>query len=133
MSDIVEDLRKVASMGLLQPEWARRTLYWKASDEIERLIAIITAKDAEIAALRADVEEQIRLRDHFGSRLVSLEDEKNAYIDHVGDALGQSDDESLWDAAQRVLSDRDRCRVIVDRLIERKKAIDERMAEEREQ
>lgn len=64
-----------------------------------------------IARLRAENEE-------LRARLVALEDEKNAYIDYVGNGLGQGDDESLWDAAQRVLSDRDRYRVIVDRLLE---------------
>jgi seryl-tRNA synthetase len=49
-------------------------------------------------------------RDSLQQRLVALEDEKNAYIDYVGDALGQDDNESLWDAAQRVLSERDRLR-----------------------
>ena len=52
---------------------------------------------AELAAARA--------------RLAALEDEKNTYIDYVGDALGQDHDgESLWDAAQRVLSERDKLR-----------------------
>jgi len=63
-------------------------------------------------ALRADVE---RLR----ANIRAIEDEKNSYIDYVGDALGQDhDDESLWDAAQRVLSDRDRVRVERDELSE---------------
>lgn len=50
------------------------------------------------------------------ARLVALEDEKNAYIEYVGDALGQDHDgESLWDAAQRVLSERDRLRAAIER------------------
>ena len=49
--------------------------------------------------------------DQLKSNLVALEDEKNSYIDYVGDALGQDHDgETLWDAAQRVLSERDRLR-----------------------
>lgn len=67
--------------------------------------------DQEIERLCAENED-------LRARLVALEDEKNAYIDYVGDALGQGEDESLWDAAQRVLSDRDRCRVIVERLLD---------------
>jgi len=59
----------------------------EAADEIDRL-------SAEVRRLH--------------NALVTIEDEKNTYIDYVGDALGQSDDESLWDAAQRVLSSRDR-------------------------
>lgn len=58
----------------------------------------------------ADLGSMDRIRE-LEQRLVQLEDEKNAYIDYVGDALGQDHDgESLWDAAQRVLSDRDRMR-----------------------
>lgn len=52
----------------------------------------------------------IAQRDELRTRLVALEDEKNTYIDYVGDALGQSDIETLWDAAQRVLSERDELR-----------------------
>ena len=49
--------------------------------------------------------------DRLKLNLVALEDEKNTYIDYVGDALGQDHDgETLWDAAQRVLSERDRLR-----------------------
>ena len=48
--------------------------------------------------------------DQLKSNLVALEDEKNSYIDYVGDALGQDHGETLWDAAQRVLSERDRLR-----------------------
>ena len=49
--------------------------------------------------------------DRLKLNLVALEDEKNSYIDYVGDALGQDHDgETLWDAAQRVLSERDRLR-----------------------
>ena len=45
------------------------------------------------------------------------EDEHIRYVDYVGDALGQAESgESLWDAAQRVLSERDRLRVEVERL-----------------
>jgi hypothetical protein len=66
-------------------------------------------------AICHDAADRINLLE---ARLRDLEDEKNTYIDYVGDALGQSDDESLWDAAQRVLSDRDRYRVIVERLLE---------------
>ena len=52
-------------------------------------------------------DELERTRDN----LKAIEDEKNAYIDYVGDALGQDEDgETLWDAAQRVLSERDRLR-----------------------
>jgi len=53
--------------------------------------------------------------DQLKSNLVALEDEKNSYIDYVGDALGQDHDgETLWDAAQRVLSERDRLRAELD-------------------
>lgn len=61
-------------------------------------------ESAELAAERARAES-------LHQRLVALEDEKNTYMDYVGDALGQDHDrETLWDAAQRVLSDRDRLR-----------------------
>ena len=67
---------------------------------------------AEVERLRAE-------RDGLRERIAALEDEKNAYIDYVGDALGQDHDgETLWDAAQRVLSDRDRIRVERDELSE---------------
>jgi hypothetical protein len=57
-------------------------------------------------ALSQGADEIERIR----SNAVALEDEKNTYMDYVGDALGQDDNETLWDAAQRVLSDRDRLR-----------------------
>ena len=53
--------------------------------------------------------------DRLKLNLVALEDEKNTYIDYVGDALGQDhDDETLWDAAQRVLSERGRLRALIE-------------------
>lgn len=58
----------------------------------------------EVLRLRAENE---RLRQN----VAAIEDEKNNYMEYVGDALGQADDgETLWDAAQRVLSERDRLR-----------------------
>ena len=59
---------------------------------------------AAALSLAADEIERIR------SNAAALEDEKNTYMDYVGDALAQDDNETLWDAAQRVLSDRDRLR-----------------------
>lgn len=58
------------------------------------------------AALSRAADEIERIR----SNAVALEDEKNTYMDYVGDALGEDDNETLWDAAQRVLSERDRLR-----------------------
>lgn len=73
----------------------------------------------EIAALESRVRELEAERDMSLSRLASLEDEKNDYIEYVGDALGQDyDRESLWDAAQRVLSERDRLRALAEEAIE---------------
>ena len=64
---------------------------------------------ATVAALWEARAEVARLK----SNLAAIEDEKNAYIEYVGDALGQDHDgETLWDAAQRVLSERDRLRSI---------------------
>lgn len=75
------------------------------------------ARIAELEPLQevvAQLEDEKRVLeqkcDRLQSNLEALEDEKNTYIDYVGDALGQNDSESLWDAAQRVLSDRDRLR-----------------------
>ena len=97
----------------------------RAAELIERLLysgrdEIYDASDADdiCASLRemaatdqsAIIAELERERDRLQSNLKALEDEKNTYIDYVGDALGQGEDESLWDAAQRVLSDRDRLR-----------------------
>ena len=66
-------------------------------------------ESAELAAERARA-------DSLHQRLVALEDEKNTYMDYVGDALGQDHDrETLWDAAQRVLSDRDRLRTEIEK------------------
>ena len=59
---------------------------------------------AAALSLAADEIERIR------SNAAALEDEKNTYMDYVGDALAQDDNETLWDAAQRVLSERDRLR-----------------------
>ena len=60
--------------------------------------------------LRDEIE---RLR----ANALANEDEHIRYVDYVGDALGQAESgESLWDAAQRVLSERDRLRVEVERL-----------------
>lgn len=74
---------------------------WRADSSLETWFPYtaeeLTRLRAELAAARA--------------RLAALEDEKNTYIDYVGDALGQDHDgESLWDAAQRVLSERDKLR-----------------------
>lgn len=72
--------------------------------------AVWQARDAEVQTLRARVAE-------LETRLVYLELDKNAYINYVGDALGQDRDrETLWDAAQRVLSSRERIRVERDEL-----------------
>jgi len=77
---------------------------WWAHHEIARL------RDRLAVETLALVETIARAK-RAEARLVALEDEKNTYIDYVGDALGQDHDgESLWDAAQRVLSERDRLR-----------------------
>lgn len=77
------------------------------SDEISSEVRTRVEELHAIAARLLELDgENARLR----SNLAALEAEKNTYIDYVGDALGQSDDESLWDAAQRVLSERDRLR-----------------------
>lgn len=53
MSDIVELLHKAAGMSLTDPEWQRRTLYWKAADEIERLRAELESERERSDAMRA--------------------------------------------------------------------------------
>lgn len=72
--------------------------------------AVIANAEARIAELEAE-------RDRLKANLVALEDEKNAYIEYVGDTLGQGEDESLWDASQRVISSRDRFRVTLTALV----------------
>ena len=65
----------------------------------------------KVETLRAELAAERARAESLHQRLVALEDEKNTYMDYVGDALGQDHDrETLWDAAQRVLSDRDRLR-----------------------
>lgn len=60
---------------------------------------------AKALSQAADMIEMLR------SNIAAIEDEKNTYMDYVGDALGQDHDgETLWDAAQRVLSERDSLR-----------------------
>lgn len=82
------------------------------------------ARIAELEPLQevvAQLEDEKRVLeqkcDRLQSNLEALEDEKNTYIDYAGDALGQGDDESLWDAAQRVLSERDRLREALSMLV----------------
>ena len=76
--------------------------------EIERLRAEL--HNATDAAAKVFAENE-RLRNN----LVAIEDEKNTYLDYVGDALSQDDDETLWDAAQRVLSERDALKADAER------------------
>lgn len=85
---------------------------WWAHREIERLRDRLSVETLALVETLARAEKAEAERDGLRARIAALEDEKNAYIDYVGDALGQDhDSESLWDAAQRVLSDRDRIRV----------------------
>lgn len=78
----------------------------------EVIDSLIEERDAYSATSMEMERENWRLTAEVArlkSNLAALEDEKNTYIDYVGDALGQDHDrETLWDAAQRVLSDRDR-------------------------
>lgn len=65
----------------------------------------------------ADEIERLR------SNALALEEEKNDYMDGVGDVLGQDHDgETLWAAAQRVMSECDRLRA---ELAECKEMLDE--------
>ena len=76
----------------------------KLSDRIRPGVECAPWVYDEVCCLEAE-------RDRLASSLTAIEDEKNSYLDYVGDALGQAaDGESLWDAAQRVLSERDRLR-----------------------
>ncbi len=62
-------------------------------------------KSARLLSQAADEIERLR------SSALALEDEKNDYMDGVGDVLRQDHDgETLWAAAQRVMSERDRLR-----------------------
>ena len=62
-------------------------------------------KSAGLLSQAADEIERLR------SNSLALEDEKNDYMDGVGDVLGQDHDgETLWAAAQRVMSECDRLR-----------------------
>lgn len=72
-------------------------------------------KSARLLSQAADEIERLR------SSALALEDEKNDYMDGVGDVLRQDHDgETLWAAAQRVMSERDRLRT---ELAEAKKEI----------
>lgn len=92
--------------------------------EVQSLKSQIKFGDAmnDVAVKQRNYERVLNMRlqtenAELRNRLANLEDEKNDYINYVGDALGQDHDgESLWDAAQRVLSDRDRIRVERDEL-----------------
>ena len=80
----------------------------------------LESERAANALLTEQLQKAEAGRDALRLRIAALEDEKNAYIDYVGDALGQAHDgETLWDAAQRVLSDRDKIRVDRDELAEK--------------
>ena len=62
-------------------------------------------KSARLLSQAADESERLR------SNSLALEDEKNDYMDGVGDVLRQDHDgETLWAAAQRVMSECDRLR-----------------------
>jgi hypothetical protein len=62
-------------------------------------------KSASLLSQAADEIERLR------SNSLALEDEKNDYMDGVGDVLRQDHDgETLWAAAQRVMSECDRLR-----------------------
>jgi hypothetical protein len=80
---------------------------------VERLRTDLETAERALDAQTDFRAEIARLR----SNLAVIEDEKNAYIEYVGDALGQDHDgETLWDAAQRVLSERDCLRADAARL-----------------
>lgn len=86
---------------------------WEARAEVERLRTDLETAERALDAQTDFRAEIARLR----SNLAVIEDEKNAYIEYVGDALGQDHDgETLWDAAQRVLSERDCLRADAARL-----------------
>lgn len=70
-------------------------------------------KSARLLSQAADEIECLR------SNALALEDEKNDYMDGVGDVLGQDHDgETLWAAAQRVVSECERLRAESERLRE---------------
>jgi hypothetical protein len=61
-------------------------------------------------ATQTEIEMHIEM-ERIRQNAATAEDEHIAYLDYVGDALGQAEDgESLLGAAQRVLSERDRMR-----------------------
>lgn len=66
-----------------------------------------TSASVTVGDLMSRIE---RLEQEKHALSVNLQD-KAAYLKYVGDALGQDEErETVWDAAQRVLSDRDRLR-----------------------
>lgn len=87
-----------------------------AETELAQYMAWYAMAEHQHLHEKARAERAEAERDGLRVRITALEDEKNAYIDYVGDALGQDHDgESLWDAAQRVLSDRDRVKALAVR------------------
>ena len=84
------------------------TLLSKAADRIVALEAERDLLKQEVFAVREqhgnaliECDQLQSERDRLASSLTAIEDEKNSYLDYVGDALGQAaDGESLWDAAQ---------------------------------
>ena len=75
-------------------------------------------KSARLLSQAADEIERLR------SNALALEEEKNDYMDGVGDVLGQDHDgETLWAAAQRVMSECDRLRAELAELRRFRKAI----------
>ena len=88
-----------AALVLNDGDWRLANAPRECGESIAATVAALWEARAEVARLK--------------SNLAAIEDEKNAYIEYVGDALGQDHDgETLWDAAQRVLSERDRLRSI---------------------
>ena len=142
LQTFLDELYKAGWRGTHDAQSAGVTRIWRnaypaAAEYLDDLIAA----DSRIAELEAERDELVRFKEdailacakhrcskweaalmdaearaeRAEARLVALEDEKNTYIDYVGDALGQDHDgESLWDAAQRVLSDRDRPRAAIE-------------------
>lgn len=112
-NDTAASLREMAAadQGARIAELEEAVKYWLVVD-MERQARIAELEPLQEVAAQLEDEKRVLIaeRDRLQSNLEALEDEKNTYIDYVGDALGQGDDESLWDAAQRVLSERDRLR-----------------------
>lgn len=82
--------------------------YWMPRDEDARAEVRVTDLNEvlrEIVRLTTLAADRLAIAEELRRNMVALEDEKNKYMDRVGDVLGQDDDESLLAAASRIAAD----------------------------